>query len=867
MASKKEKLYLIDGSSYIFRAYYAIQPLSTSKGLPTNALYGFTRMLLKLTGEEKPDMLAVVFDTREKTFRGEIYPEYKANRKEPPDDLIPQFPYFEPIVDALGIKRLSKPGFEADDVIGTIASRAEKEGYDVVIVTGDKDFMQLVSSNIQLYDTMKGMWIGKNEVKKRFGVVPERVVDVMSLIGDTSDNIPGVRGIGEKAAAALINQFGTLDNLLANMEKVSNKRARTALEEGEKNARLSRELVTIRCDVPLEYRWDDFRPLPPDEKKVIQLFSELEFYKLMREVVSGTESASASKKKDVSIISSDEDVRRLAAELKRAAAAAVYFIEGSETFPYAGVGISLGHDTTYYIPLSYGIFESVRDASKKVLSNLFDVLPSKKIFYDAKKTIKNLKKMEITVDSNLEDVGLMAYVLDPSLPSNLPTLAQKVLGIVTVADASQQATVLAEALYKLYEKFSDDLSKSPQLIRLYKDVEIPLSHVLLDMEEHGVAVDLHKLRMLSAEYGEKADALEKRIYEEAGEEFNISSPRQLGHILFEVMGIPSVKRTKTGFSTAGGVLEKLAHDHKIARLVMEYRSITKLKSTYIDVLPALAGSDGRIHTTYNQTVTATGRLSSSDPNLQNIPARTEEGRRIRGAFIAPAGYKLMSADYSQIELRILAHISEERGLMDAFHAGEDIHSATAARIYGVRLADVTKEMRRAAKTVNFGILYGQSAYGLSEELACGVSEAEVIIKSYYKNYSRVRELKEEILEGARKRGYVETLYGRRRCIPDIKSSNQQIKGFAERTAFNAVFQGTAADIIKMAMVGLYQVLASNFEKSRMILQNHDELVFEVHSSEVEQLREVVAEKMCAVAHLKVPLVVNIGLGTNWAECV
>lgn len=876
MAERRKTLYLIDGSSYIFRAYYAIQPLSNSKGLPTNALYGFTRMILKFLKDENPEKLAIVFDTEEPTFRDEMYKEYKANRKAPPDDLVPQFAYFGPIVEALNIKKLSRPGFEADDVIATVAKKAVLRGYDVVIITGDKDFMQLVGDNIRLYDTMKERWTGEAEVKERFGVGPDKVVDIMSLIGDTSDNIPGVSGIGGKTAVSLIKQYGGLDSLLSNIDKISNARAKAALKDGRENALLSRALAKIKDDVPLEFDWGEFDVGEPDVSKVSKVFSELEFFRLLREFIPSDEQ----KSENYTVVSDGLD--GLSNRLKSEKSVGLYFLEGS---PFLGVGIACASGGAFYIPLAHQTLEEAANIGIPPLKGLFTALAGKKIYlYGSKGVLKGLGRYGITL-GNIDDVQLMAYVLNPAYPSDIKTLAQQVLGEhdmagndvsakggkkaapKTVHQAKLESCSSAEVLLRLAAAFESELARNESLGKLYRGLELPLVRVLMKMEEKGVFVDVSRLEALSKEYGKKISAIEEKIYKIAGEKFAINSPKQLAGILFEKLKIPAAKKTKTGYSTDSSVLTRLASSHELPALIIEYRTHAKLKSTYIDVLPSLVDKEtGRIHTTFNQTVTATGRLSSSDPNLQNVPARSEEGMRIRAAFVAGPGHKLLSADYSQIELRILAHISSEAALIDAFENGVDVHASTAARIFGISPDKVDSRMRGVAKTVNFGVLYGQSAYGLSEQLGIDARDADAYIKNYYDSYPEVKRLKEKILKDAEENGYVETICGRRRYIPDIMSPNKGVKAFAERTAFNAVFQGTAADIIKMAMLGIDAALEKGFEGVSMLLQVHDELVFEVPVSKIEPLSALVRRVMCGAARLNVPLAVDISTGSNWAEC-
>jgi len=885
MPKDRPRLYLIDGSSYIFRAFYAIRPLSNSKGLPTNALYGFIRMILKLIKDEKPDKVGIIFDTEAPTFRDEMYEEYKANRKEPPDDLVPQFEYFTPIVEALSIKEISMDGYEADDVIGTLAKKAEKDGYDVTLVTGDKDFMQLVDDHIILYDTMKERRISFPEVKKKFGVRPDQVIDVMSLIGDSSDNIPGVRGIGEKTASALINQYESLDNLFENVDNITNQRAKNALKEGRGDADLSRDLVTIKLDVPIEFDWAEFDLHSPDKDKVKELFSELEFYKLMQELIPA-EKNDANVENEYKVIANLNELEGLKTELKNSDTIACNFLSSSDRF--VGISFSLGEGKAFYIPMAHQTLEEIQNIDISHVKTLFnDIKTKKKVLFKAKSIIKILKGLDIDI-GNIEDLLLISYVVDPSNSNDLLVLGQQILGAdvldgrletkgtkktkkkdaseFSIEEAKQECPLLSDIIFRLYKDLNAKLDKEEDLKKIYKDLEMPLMWILLDMEEKGILIDKDKLKKLSEEYAEKIKGLEKEIFKEAGEEFVVNSPKQLSRILFEKLDLPVIKKTKTGFSTDSSVLEQLAVDYDIPKMILEYRSLAKLKSTYIDALPILTKNDGRIHTTFNQAVTATGRLSSKDPNLQNVPARTEEGMRIREAFIPDKGLKLISADYSQIELRILAHISKEDALTKAFEDGVDVHAATAAKIFNVAIKDVDKEMRGAAKTVNFGVLYGQSAYGLSQQLDISPKEADEYIKNYYASYPKVESLKDKILQDAETKGYVKTIYGRRRYIPDIKNPNKQVKAFAERTAFNAVFQGTAADIIKMAMIELAKVIKKDFSDVSMLLQVHDELVFELPESKVEAFTETVKKAMCEVVKLDVPLEVDIGIGNNWTEC-
>ncbi len=737
MSSKK--LYLVDASGYIFRAYYAIRPLSNSKGLPTNALFGFTNMILKLLKEQKPDLIGIVFDVARKTFRNEKYPEYKANRTEPPPDLVPQFPYFRKIVQALNLPVLELPNYEADDVIGTIAKNFEKKRWETVIVTGDKDMMQLVDDSILIFDSMKEKWIREPEVKERFGVGPKQVTDILGLAGDSSDNIPGVPGIGEKTATKLVLEYGSLEKVLKNADKIKGKMGEK-LKEFASQARLSKELATIVTDAPLQYDLKDFQIIDPDPEKLKTLFEELEFRKFLVEF---------------QIAAPEEE---LSAETK----IALYLLDP----------------------------DGARDFS------------------------------------HLQQVYLQPGQKDPPL----------------------------------------DLLEKEGLLNLYETIEIPLKSVLETMEKNGVLVDVKELQHTSKEYAEKLKQIEKKVHTLSKSEFNLNSPKQLAEILFEKLKLPVVRKTKTGYSTDVEVLTELSKKHEVPRLLLEHRSLSKLKSTYLDALPDLVNSKtGRIHTSFHQTVAATGRLSSSDPNLQNIPIRTEESKKIRQAFIANKGCVLLSADYSQIELRILAHLSGDPVLIKSFEEDQDIHSATAARIFGVMEGLVTKEMRAIGKTVNFAVLYGQGAYSLSQQIGVKVAEAENYIRNYFAEYKGVTALREKTLAEVRQTKIVRTLFGRLRRFPEIDSPNANVRAMSERTAFNTVFQGTAADLIKKAMICIQKKIEEKFPKSMMLIQVHDELVFEVPQNQVEGFSKMVKQEMEEVVKLKVSLKVDVGVGKNWAE--
>lgn len=883
-----DTVYLIDGTNLIFRAYYAIRHLSTSKGFPTNAIYGFTNMLLKLLRDEKPAHIAIVFDSGKPSFREEIYPEYKANREEPPDDLIQQFPHIPRIVDALNIPNISHEGVEADDVIGTIARFSVQKGDKVVIVTGDKDFMQLVDANVSLLDTMKEKRITEKEVKEKFGVEPGKVVDVLALMGDASDNIPGVHGIGPKTATKLIKEFGDLENLIKNADKLEGA-LKDKITIDTKNARLSKRLATIHTDVKIDLDLNDLNLKKPDPEKLREVLKEFEFTSLLTDLTP----KDAIARDKYKLVMTEKDLDELC---KKLAASKVFAFDTETTSlepisaQLVGLSFAWGRGDAAYIPVGHAGLDSVGQLPfKTVLEKLKPVLLDpkvKKVGQNCKYDLAVLKKYGVEIAPIECDTMIASYILNPAGPHNLDDLAQQHLDHTTIKyedvtgkgkkqinfsdvnihKACEYSGEDADVTLRLYEVFMPQISDSTFKM-LFNEIEMPLMHVLLGMELDGMKIDVDYLSNIGREFDTKLKALEKEIYKEAGEEFNISSPKQLGVILFEKMGLAWGKKTKTGYSTDVDSLTALADQHKIGELVLEYRSLSKLKGTYIDALPAIINhSTGRIHTSFNQTVAETGRLSSSEPNLQNIPIRTEEGRRIRAAFIAEKGFKLLSADYSQIELRILAHIAEEDVLIDGFKNGLDIHSLTAAGIFGVKPEKVTKEQRSVGKTVNFATIYGQSAFGLSKQLKINPAVAQEYIDNYFARYPNVAKYRENAFKDARKKGYVETLFGRRRYLPDINSKNGNIRQNAERMAFNTIFQGTAADIIKKAMIEVDSGLKEVSPTSRMLLQVHDELVFEVPESDLEKVSSFVSKAMSNVVKLSVPLTVDVAMGHNWAEC-
>jgi DNA polymerase-1 len=885
-----KKFFLIDGSSYFFRAFFAIRGLSTAKGLPTNAAFGFTSMLLKVMRDHKPDGVAVVFDARGPTFRHKLYGDYKANRPTMPDDLAVQIPYIKKIVGGFRIPTLEKEGYEADDVIGTIAKKAEKDGIEVVIVSGDKDLLQLVSEKVTLLDTMKDAHKGLREVKERFGVIPERLPDIMGLSGDSIDNIPGVPGIGEKTAVDLIKRFGSLDSLLQKLEEVDEKelkkKTREKILQHRDQALLSRDLATIDTHVPLEVRWDDFLLSPPDEEGLRAIFKEMEFHKFIQELVPH---------KSISyeayhLITTEEELAQLVAGLKDAEVFSVD-LETTSRDPITAkvVGLSFSHrpHEAYYCPVAHDYPGVPPQLSPSlVLEQLRPILEDTqkgKYGQNIKYDYLVLRRHGVQMAGIACDTMVASYLLNPTKRSHsLENIAQEYLEhqMITYKEVTEKGQGFqkvdiqqamrysgedADVTFLLAELLMTKLAEEG-LKDLFFQMELPLVEVLAEMELWGVKINPDLLQELSKELETRLWALEKRVFDLVGEEFNINSTQQLGKILFEKLRLPVIKKTKTGYSTDVEVLEELAKEHELPRTVLEYRSFTKLKSTYADALPKLIDpSTGRVHTSYNQTVTATGRLSSSDPNLQNIPIRTEEGRRIREAFVPEDGWWMISADYSQIELRILAHLSRDTTLIKTFQGGEDIHTRTASEIFGIPQNKVTPQMRREAKVINFGIIYGMSPYGLAKELGVEPKVAAEYIEEYFRRYQGVKSYIDGTLKEAKRKGYVTTLYNRRRYLPEINSSNRTARQFAERTAINTPIQGTAADLIKIAMIRIYRRIKAEGLKAKMLMQVHDELVLEVPDDEVERAERMVKEEMEGVLDMVVPLKVSVERGRNWGQ--
>ena len=891
--SKPKSLYLIDGSSYIFRAYYGIrQFLSTSKGFPTNALYGFINMLQKVVKDEKPDYLVVTFDSKEKTFRHEMYADYKANREAPPEDLAKQFPYFEPLVQAFNIHSVRVPGYEADDIMGTLAKKGAEEGLQVVIVSGDKDMMQLIGPDIRMLDTMKNKWFDIEGVEEKFGVPPDQVIEVMGLMGDYSDQIPGVKGVGPKTATELIRKFGSIEELYERIDDVDKQKLREKLVQDKEMALLSRQLVTINTSMELEFNLEDLKLKPSNNTELKKLFSEFEFSSLLGELEDNSDpvvSSPAIASKYETLLTK-ADFERWLKQLKKSKIFALD-LETTSLHPVrarmVGISFSCEEGAACYIPLAHrylGVPDQLAlDWVIKKLKPLLEDPKIKKVGQNIKYDLIVLKNEGINLQGIVFDTMLASYILNPSgRRHNMDALAQDYLDHTTIKYkdvvgtaskeigfdevdvelATQYAAEDADITWRLYEKLSSILKGDD--LQLFQELELPLLEVLAEMEIHGMKLDQKHLQNLSTIIEKKIEVHTKKIHSIAGEEFNINSPKQLSVILFEKLGLPVIKKTKSGYSTDVTVLEQLAAEHDLPEVVLAYRQLGKLKSTYVDALQdEIFSKTGRVHTSFNQTVAATGRLSSSNPNLQNIPIRTEMGREIRKAIIAEGNNHLLSADYSQVELRILAHLSGDEALIEAFQMGEDIHTRTACEIFGTSPDRLDAESRRMAKAVNFGIVYGLSAFGLSRQLKIYPKEAKKFIDQYFALYKKVKVYMEKTVAEAKEVGYTQTMMNRKRYLPDLKSQNRQLREAAGRVAINSPVQGSAADLIKLAMIRLAQKIRKKKLKSRMILQVHDELVFECPEEEEQEMRALVKKEMEGVVALKVPLVVDMGWGKNW----
>jgi DNA polymerase-1 len=901
-----QRLFLIDGHAHCYKAFYAIRNLSAPDGRPTNAVYGFTTMLLKILREQKPDYIAAAFDAPGPTFRHEEFAEYKAQRKPMPEDLRPQIDLIKQVVDALCVRRIEIPGFEADDLIGTLASQASAKGIDVYIATGDKDALQLLDEHVRRFDTGSGESYGIDNLRQDQGIEPSQVIDLMALSGDTSDNVPGIKGIGPKTALKLIQKYGTLDEVLAHAADEGGKLGERLAGSAE-IARTSRQLVTLDTNAPVDVTLDDCEAGEPDKAGLLRIFNDLGFRTLVRQLggvapstgIDATDSEDAKRAfaepgrgaVDYHTIDNEEELQTLVAQLAEQDAVAVD-LETTSQFPMraeiVGYSFSWHSRQAWYVPVdgplgSHTLGRArVREALRPVLEAERPAKMGQNIKYD----YIVLRNHGIRLRGIQFDSMVAAYLLDPDRRRyNLDDLAQGHLGFrkiptadligkgkkqllmnqVPVEKVSEYACEDADTVVRLFDALSPELEKH-DLADLARDLEFPLIEVLGEMEFAGIRVDASALSEISNDLAAALDAIAEEVYEAAGGPFNIDSPKQLSAVLFDRLKMPTSRKTKTGYSTDADVLDELAVKYPVAARIARYRALKKLKGTYADSLPKMIHPrTGRVHTSFNQTMTATGRLSSSDPNLQNIPVRSDQGREIRRAFVAPDGCVLLAADYSQVELRILAHLSADPQLVDAFRSDLDIHAFVAAQIHGVGIDDVDREMRRSAKAVNFGIIYGLTPYGLSRGIGVPVDEAREFIDAYFARYPRVREYIDHAIEAAREQGYVTTMFGRRRYLSSINSRNSTERNYAERMAVNAGIQGTAADMAKIAMNRIFRRIEDEGRPSRMLLQIHDELVFEIPEGAVDAERQMIEAEMTGAADLNVPLKVNVGVGRNWLE--
>ncbi|MDX2425328.1 MAG: DNA polymerase I [Cycloclasticus sp.] len=902
----EKTLVLVDGSSYLFRAYHALPLLTNSKGEYTNAILGVTNMLKKLVATYPEAYFGVIFDAPGKTFRNDLYPEYKANRASMPEELREQIKPLHALIKAMGLPLVMEVGVEADDVIGTLAQQAQAAGLKVIISTGDKDIAQLVTDKISLINTMNNQWLDQQGVIDKFGVPAERIIDYLALMGDTSDNIPGVPKVGPKTAAKWLNEFGSLDELISRADEVKGK-VGESLREHIDAIPLSKDLVTIRCDVPLHEVPEDLVRTEPELDALREMVAHYEFNSWLKQLGAGEAEVVNVQQAVIDEplpplvelrVDTILDEESFNAWLKKLSAAEMFAFDTETTsLDYTKaliVGVSFAVEAGHaaYVPVAHQYPGAPDQLSRQwVLDQLKPLLESNSVF----KIGQNLKyDANVLINHDIHMVGikhdtmLQSYVLNSTATRhNMDALAEKYLDQqtihyeevagkgakqicfdqVAIEVAAPYAAEDADVTLRLHQQLFTKLKKIERLKSVYEEIEMPLVPVLARMEQTGVLVDANMLIVQSAELTKKIQVLETQAHGVAGQPFNLGSPKQIQQILYDKLGLPVLKKTPKGQpSTAESVLQDLAVDFPLPRLILEHRSLSKLRSTYTDKLPKQINPvTGRVHTSYHQAVAATGRLSSSDPNLQNIPIRSEEGRRIRQAFIAESGCAVLAADYSQIELRIMAHLSQDAGLLQAFKDGLDVHKATAAEVFGVPLEQVEDHQRRSAKAINFGLIYGMSAFGLAKQLDIDRGSAQGYIELYFDRYPGVKRYMDETRELAREQGYIETLFGRRLYLPDINAKNGQLRQYAERTAINAPMQGTAADIIKLAMLSVDNWLQTDKPAVRMVMQVHDELVFEVEQSYLEQATSIIQQKMGAAAKLDVPLIVDVGTGKNWDE--
>ncbi len=915
-----DHVYLVDGSAYIFRAFHALPPMTRPDGMPVNAVYGFANMLTKLVEDSEADFLAVIFDTARKTFRNEIYKEYKAHRPPPPEELVPQFELIREATRAYNLPCLEMEGFEADDLIATYTRLANEENFDVTIVSSDKDLMQLVGPRVRMLDPMKNRYIGPDEVVERFGVGPEKVVDVQSLAGDSTDNVPGVPGIGVKTAAQLINEYGDLDNLLAHAEEIKQPKRRENLIENAELARISRQLVTLRPDVPAEEKIAEFIKKDPDPDVLIPFLEEQGFKSLLAKVRAEfkIEHAAASPNMETALGGGDyelvQDEKALKSWIDEASDAGVVAFDTETTSldsmvaELVGLSLSVAGGRACYVPVAHvtpgGVgdgeldlghrgakkdapLQIARERAIELLKPMLEDPGVLKVGHNIKYDMQIMARYGVEV-APIDDTMILSYVLEGGAHGHgLDELATLMLGHTNIkysevtGTGKKQISFAEVALDKALDYAAEDAEVTGRLYRqfypriatermatVYETLERPLIPILLDMERTGIIVDAPFLKELSGDFEKRAADIAAEIHDLAGHEFNIGSPKQLGEVLFDEMSLPGGKKTKTGaYATGADILEDLAaQGHDLPARVVDWRQLTKLKSTYTDALVGQINADtGRVHTSYAQAVASTGRLSSNDPNLQNIPIRTEEGRKIRRAFVADKGCVLLSADYSQIELRLLAHVASIETLREAFRDGEDIHAMTASEVFGIPVEGMESSVRNRAKAINFGIIYGISAFGLARQLRIPQGEAKVYIESYFEKFPGIKDYMETTKAFARENGFVKTIFGRKCHTPGIADKNPARRNFSERAAINAPLQGAAADIIKRAMIRIPPALEGAGLGAKMLLQVHDELIFEVPEKEVGETADLVRGIMEGAAHLDVPLVVETGTGANWEE--
>jgi DNA polymerase-1 len=874
----KKKLVLIDGNSIAYRAFFALPLLNNDKGIHTNAVYGFTMMLMKILEDEKPTHIMVAFDAGKTTFRHKTFSEYKGGRQKTPPELSEQFPFIKELLQAYGVSQYELENYEADDIIGTLSLRAENEGFEVKVISGDKDLTQLSSEQTTVGITRKGITDIEEytplHIKEKYGLAPEQIIDMKGLMGDTSDNIPGVPGVGEKTAIKLLKEFETLEKLIASIEQVGGQKLKEKLEQFKDQALMSKQLATIERDAPVDKELSEFEYESYDKDRVVHLFKELGFNSLLEKLGDYplTEEAQPLEAIEYAVLTG------VTADLFTDETA--FYVEILEdNYHYAPIiGMAFANEKGKF-------FISIEDSLKSAaFKEWAEDETKKKIVYDAKRSEVSLRHHDIHLKGVDFDLLIASYVLNPSETIEDIASIGKVYGagsvqsdesfygkgakrrVPEVDPLSEHLVRKADALYLLKDKLEQKLVENEQY-ELFRNLEMPLSLILADMEYAGIKVDIERLKQMGKENNEQLAVIEKNIYSLAGEAFNINSPKQLGAILFEKLTLPPIKKTKTGYSTSADVLEKLANAHPIIDEILHYRQLVKLQSTYIEgLLKVVNPETSKVHTRYNQALTQTGRLSSTDPNLQNIPIRMEEGRKIRQAFVpSEEDWVIFAADYSQIELRVLAHIADDEKLIEAFKEDLDIHTRTAMEVFHVRAEEVTANLRRHAKAVNFGIIYGISDYGLSQSLKITRKEAGRFIEKYLETYPGVQDYMRDIVQIAKQNGYVSTLLNRRRYLPDITAKNFNIRSFAERTAMNTPIQGSAADIIKKAMIDMAERLEKEGLKARLLLQVHDELIFEAPQDEIEKLKEIVPDVMEHAIELKVPLKVDYAYGPTWFD--